>query len=868
MNTAQVTPMMRHYLQTKEEYNDCILFYRLGDFYEMFFEDAVTVSRELELTLTGKSCGLAERAPMCGVPFHSATTYIAKLVEKGYKVAICEQVEDPKEAKGIVKRGVIRVVTPGTLIDETMLDEKKNNYLSVIFQQENSIGMVFADISTGEMYATAVAGKDSVLNEIARYAPSEIVMNPAAWDSLHETVSDRFHVRPQQQAAEFFSSYTMTEKIMTQFRVPSLAEIGLEKDSVTACAVYGMIQYLEDTQKSTVEFIDQLQVYAVTEYMGIDLATRRNLEITETMREKQKRGSLLWVLDKTRTSMGARKLKQWLEKPLLNPIAINNRLYSVQELYADMILRDDLAGILAGIYDIARILSRVALKTVSPRDMLSLRDSLLRLPELKYKLHGTKSPILSKLSKELDLMEDVRTLLENAIDDEAPIAIKDGKVIRAGYNAELDKIRAAQEDGQSWITQAEAKEREATGIKNLRIRFNKVFGYYIEVTNSNLKDVPDTYIRKQTLTNAERFITPELKEMEEMILGAGERIYAIESQLFDEIRKTVEAQTDRLKEVCEAVATVDVLVSFAEVAQKNNYTMPEMTDSGELQIRDGRHPVVEKMLRGNMFVPNDVEMNTEDARLLMITGPNMAGKSTYMRQVALITLMAQVGSFVPASYARIGIVDRIFTRVGASDDISAGQSTFMLEMVEVSNILKNATARSLVILDEIGRGTSTFDGLSIAWAVAEYMQNKRKIGAKTLFATHYHELTELEDRLEGVKNYSIAVKKRGDDITFLRKIVRGGADDSFGIEVAALAGVPQEVIRRAKEILKKIENDDMQGAYKEKAKAETPQMQMGFGDQAALEIAEELKRMDVTTFTPIEAMNTLYTLSQKAKELS
>lgn len=867
MKTEQVTPMMSQYLKTKEEYSDCILFYRLGDFYEMFFDDALTASRELEITLTGKSCGLEERAPMCGVPFHSATMYIAKLVEKGYKVAICEQVEDPKEAKGLVKRDVIRVVTPGTLIDETMLDEKKNNYLAVVFQNDAGVGMAFCDLSTGEIFATSVPGGESALNEFARYAPAEVIMNERAWEQLSAPIADRFHLRPERREEDFFSSYTMEEKIMTQFRVNSLDKIGLAPGSVTAGAVYGMIQYLELTQKGNVAFIDHLQVYAVSAYMDIDLSTRRNLEITETMREKQKRGSLLWVLDRTKTSMGARKLKQWLEKPLVNPIEINNRLYSVQELYQDRMLRDDVAGILSGIYDIARILSRVSLQTVSPRDLISLKLSLLKLPELQYKLYNTKSPILARIAKELDIMEDVRELLERAISDEPPLTVKDGGVIRDGYNQEVDKLRSAMTEGKSWIAQAEAKEREETGIKNLRIGFNKVFGYYIEVTKSNLKDVPDTYIRKQTLANAERFITPRLKEIEDMILGASERIVGLEGQLFDEIRKAVEAQTDRLKAVCEAVATTDVLVSFAETAQKNNYTMPEITDGGELTIKDGRHPVVEKMIRDTMFVPNDAELNTEDSRMIIITGPNMAGKSTYMRQVALITLMAQVGSFVPASYARIGTVDRIFTRVGASDDISAGQSTFMLEMVEVSNILRNATARSLVILDEIGRGTSTFDGLSIAWAVAEYMQNKRKIGAKTLFATHYHELTELEERMEGVKNYSIAVKKRGDDITFLRKIVPGGADDSFGIEVAALAGVPQEVIRRAKEILKKIENDNVQAAYKPSTKREEPSPQIGFGEQAALEITEELRQMDVTTFTPIEAMNTLYALSKKAKEI-
>ena len=866
MEQEQMTPMMRQYLKTKEQYKDCILFYRLGDFYEMFFDDAILVSRELEITLTGKNCGLEERAPMCGVPFHSADTYIARLIAKGYKVAICEQLEDPRLAKGIVRRDVIRVVTPGTLVDEHMLDEKKNNYLCVAYKNDKGFGLAFSDISTGEIYATTVAGASYAENEIARYAPAEIIVNAAAQAEIGVTVTDRLGVKPEVREEDFFSSYTMEEQVLLQFRAAQLSDIGLSADGLDTIAVFGMLQYLEHTQKGRVAYIDHLELYAVSEFMEIDLATRRNLEITETMRDKSKRGSLLWVLDKTKTSMGARKLKQWLEKPLVNPIEINNRLYSVQELFDNRMLRDDLAELLSGIYDMARILSRVSLGTVSPRDLISLKLSLEKLPELGALLHNAKSPLLSTISKKLDIMEDVRTLLEAAIQDEPPLTFKDGGVIRDGYHEEVDKLRRAMTEGKTWIAQAEAQEREETGIKNLRIAYNKVFGYYIEVTKSNLKDVPDTYIRKQTLTNCERFITPRLKEIEELILGASEKISGLEAALFEEVRKQVEAQTDRLKAVCETIATVDVLAALAEVAYKNDYVMPEMTESGELTIRDGRHPVVERMLRDTIFVPNDAHLNTTDSRMIILTGPNMAGKSTFMRQVALITLMAQIGSFVPASYARMGTVDKIFTRVGASDDIAAGQSTFMLEMVEVAGILKNATAKSLVILDEIGRGTSTYDGLSIAWAVAEFMQDKKKIGAKTLFATHYHELTELEDKLDGVRNFRISVKKRGDDITFLRKIVPGGADDSFGIEVAALAGVPNEVVRRAKEILKKIEEEDLNGAYKVKKKQrEAPQFQIGFEENAALEIAEELKTLDVTTYTPIEALNKLYELTKKAK---
>ena len=867
MAKEQLTPMMVQYLNTKDEYPDCILFYRLGDFYEMFFDDAIKASKALEITLTGKDCGMKERAPMCGVPFHSASVYIAKLIDKGYKVAICEQVEDPKTAKGIVKREVIRVVTPGTIIDEALLDEKNNNYLAVICSSAGKFGMAVSDISTGEIYTTEVETNDMVMNEIARYEPREILLDSVTAKETANDIELRFRVIPDERDDEFFSDENGESIILKQFGKQNLSELNISGRYASIKAISAMLRYLEHTQKSGLSYINTLTSYEVNMYMDIDMSTRRNLEITETMRDKAKKGSLLWVLDKTKTSMGARMLKQWVEKPLINPIEINKRLYSVKELADNMMLRDDLSAILAETYDISRIISRLSLATATPRDLVSLKLTLTKLPELEMALSATKSPILSGISKNFDILADVRNLLDTAISDEPPVNIKDGGVIKAGFNEEIDNLRLAMTDGKKWLASLEAEERQATGIAKLKIGYNKVFGYYIEVTKSNIKDVPDTYIRKQTLANCERYITPKLKEVENTILGASEKVISLEGYIFEQVRQSVVLEIERLKRVANIIAVTDTLCSLAEVACRNNYTMPQIDEPGILEITEGRHPVVEKMSTDTMFVPNDTKLNTDDDRMIIITGPNMAGKSTYMRQTALITLMAQIGSFVPAKSARIGVVDRIFTRVGASDDISSGQSTFMLEMTEVSNILKNATKNSLIILDEIGRGTSTFDGLSIAWAVVEYIQNKKKIGAKTLFATHYHELTELEERLEGVKNYRIAVKKRGDDITFLRKIVRGGADDSYGIEVAALAGVPHEVITGAKKILKNIENDEITTAGKTDIKEEAPQNQIGFADSTANEIADELRMLDVTTLTPIEAMNTLYKLVNKAKEI-
>lgn len=866
MAKEQMTPMMVQYLKTKEEYPDSILFYRLGDFYEMFFDDAIKASKELEITLTGKDCGLSERAPMCGVPFHSASSYVAKLIERGYKVAICEQVEDPKSAKGLVKREVIRVVTPGTVIDEQLLDEKTNNYLAVIYCEGDTFGFAVSDISTGEIYTTQTYGSDEALNEIARYEPKEILVNSLAARKISAQTELRFHITPDECTDEFFESTDFEAKILKQFEKGLLSELNLNTRPCCVRAVGAMLVYLEHTQKTSLTYINTLSAYEINQYMDIDAATRRNLEITETMRDKTKRGSLLWVLDNTKTSMGARLLKQWVEKPLVNPIEINKRLYSVKELTDNIMLCDDLAAVLSSTYDISRIISRLSLGTAGPRDFIALKLTIARLPELEYVLSSAKSPMLADMRAGFDIMDDVYGLIDRAIMDEPPALLRDGDVIKEGFNEEIDKLRLAMRDGKKWLADLEAEEKEKTGIQKLKVSYNKVFGYYIEVTKSNIKDVPDYYIRKQTLANCERYITPKLKEIENTILGAGEKIGALEAHVFEQVRERLASEVERLKRAANIIATSDVLLSLAQAAYKNNFVMPEISESGAIEITEGRHPVVEKMMKSAMFVPNDTRLNTDDDRMLIITGPNMAGKSTYMRQVAIITLMAQIGSFVPAKSAKIGVVDKIFTRVGASDDIASGQSTFMLEMTEVSHILRNATNKSLIILDEIGRGTSTFDGLSIAWAVAEYVHNKKKIGAKTLFATHYHELTDLEESLDGVKNYRIAVKKRGDDITFLRKIVRGGADDSYGIEVAALAGVPKEVINGAKKILQKIENDEII-IEKSAKKPEKTTDQIDFGDTLAKEITAELKEMDVTTYTPIEAMNKLFELSNKAKEL-
>ncbi len=861
----KLSPMMQKYLQTKEQYKDCILFYRLGDFYEMFFDDAITASRELELTLTGKSCGMEERAPMCGVPFHSASTYISKLVEKGYRVAVCEQVEDPKTARGIVKREVIRVVTPGTVTDEAQLAEKQNNYMCVIYAAKGMTAVAFADVSTGELSASESDDENDILNEIAGYAPAEVLPGAGIEPALVAEIKTRFSV-PVSRKPDNYCSLKEAERIICdQFSAESLSAVGLKSGTALVGAVGTILKYLCETQMCRLKNIDKLNIYKIGAYMGLDITARRNLELTANMRDGKKRGSLLWVLDHTKTSMGARLLKQWVEKPLVDPVLINKRLDAVGELVSRFILRDDIAAVLADVYDISRIMGRVAVGLVTPKDLTALRASLEKLPELFALIADVKSPLLHDMADGCDLMEDVLKLLREAIDDDVPATLKDGGVIRTGYNKELDELRDAMTNGRQWLANYTNEEKERTGIKNLRVAYNKVFGYFIEVTKSNLASVPDDYIRKQTLVNCERFITPRLKELENTMLGASERSVVLEGMILDKIKEYISQQLVRLKRVCEVISTADVLCSLAETAERNGYCAPEIMTNGVIDIKNGRHPVVEKTLTDSIFVPNDTYMSPGGDRTLIITGPNMAGKSIYMRQTALIVLMAQIGSFVPASSARIGIVDKIFTRVGAADDITMGQSTFMMEMAEVSSILQNATANSLVILDEVGRGTSTLDGLSIAWAVAEYIHNKRRIGAKTMFATHYHEMTQMENTLEGVKNYHIAVKETGDGITFLRKIVPGGTDDSYGIQVAALAGLPNEIIKNAKKLLAKLEAEQPDTETQAK-KITASDGQIELGDRAAEEITEELKMLDVTTLTPIEAMNVLFKLSKRAKE--
>jgi len=865
INKDKLSPMMKHYLDTKMQYTDCILLYRLGDFYEIFFEDAIIASKELEITLTGKNCGLEEKAPMCGVPFHSVNMYISKLVEKGYRVAICEQVEDPKLVKGIVKREVIRVVTPGTVIDENMLDDKNNNYLASIYISGNKAAMSFSDITTGEFFATEIDGIDDILliNELSRYEPSEILVNNEANNRFGKAIRDRIKTSLKLCGEGAFSG--SRERIEKQFG-KNVKEIGIADSNELINGIGCLLAYFEHTQKSSLEIISEVSVYKTNQYMDIDLSTRRNLEITESLRDRVKKGSLLWVLDKTETSMGARLLKQWLEKPLVNPVQITKRLYAVEEIYKGAIMRDDLRECLGGIYDISRITGRVSLGTVSPTDLNSLKKSLEKLPKIKRILSECKTGMLKEMAEKLDIMDDIYNLIDESIKEDAPAIIREGGMIKEGFSEEVDKLRLAMTDGRKWIAKLESDEKEKTGIKNIKVGFNKVFGYYLEVTKTNLKDVPDRYIRKQTLANCERFITEELKEIENTVLGASEKIVGIELEIYDNIKKEILKETERLKNVCDIIARADVICSLAEAASRNGYVMPEICDSGEIVIRQGRHPVVEEMLKDELFVPNDVCVDTNSSRLIIITGPNMAGKSTFMRQTALITLMAQIGSFVPAEFARISAVDRIFTRVGASDDIASGQSTFMVEMTEVANILKSATKNSLIIMDEIGRGTSTFDGLSIAWSVAEYID--KKISAKTLFATHYHEMTLLDERLDGVKNFHIAVKKKNDEITFLRRVVEGKADGSYGIEVAALAGVPKAVTSRAKKILKDLEKTDINkpDANKINEQQETEKNQIGFSDNISDDIIKELKELDVTALTPIEALNILFNLNKKAKE--
>ena len=865
---SEFSPMMQEYLKTKEEYQDCILFYRLGDFYEMFFDDAIKASKELELTLTGKLCGQEERAPMCGIPFHAADAYIAKLIEKGYKVAICEQLEDPKQAKGIVKRGVIRVVTPGTVIESNLLDEKKNNYIISIYKTGLYYGVSVCDVSTGDFRTTQIAENNNfpkLLDEISKFNPAEIIVNPFMYDSQEEIskIKERFEVYISRVKEEAFSKNT--EKLLQNYLFVNDHEEkieSLEDKELIVSSINGLLDYLIETQKTNLDHINKIIVYTTTKYMSLDISARRNLEITEKMRDKSKKGTLLWVLDKTSTSMGGRMLRRWLNDPLVDVWEINNRLEAVKELKDNVILRGDTIEALKKVYDMERLAGRIAYGNATGRDMISLKNSTKQLPLVKKVLENTNAKLLRHLYENLDELTDIHDLIEEAIVDEPPMSIKEGNLIKIGYNEEIDQLKKASTQGKTWLIELEAKEREQTGIKGLKIGFNRVFGYYLEVTKSNMDLVPDRYIRKQTLTNGERYITEELKNLENQILGAEERVINLEYNAFVEIRDDVEGKIRRMQKSAEVISILDVLCSLAQVAEDMNYVEPIVDNSGVIDIKDGRHPVIEKMLPSGSFVQNDTYLDKGDSRLAIITGPNMAGKSTYMRQVALITLMAQIGSFVPASSAKIGVVDKIFTRVGASDDLSMGQSTFMVEMMEVATILKNATSNSLVILDEIGRGTSTYDGLSIAWAVAEYIADKERCGAKTLFATHYHELTDLENKLEGIKNYSIAVKEKGEDIIFLRKIVNGGTDESYGVHVARLAGVPKDVTKRANEILRSLERKNILNGKQIESKKQV-EGQLDMGNYKLAELAQEIDKIDLDVLTPIDALNTLVKIKEK-----
>ena len=872
--------MMAHYCQTKCAYKDSILFYRLGDFYEMFFEDAKTVSRELELTLTGKDCGLSERAPMCGIPYHAAETYINRLIDKGYKVAICEQVEDPKTAKGIVKREVTRIVTPGTNLNMQELDEGKNNYLMSIVCVGDHFGVSTADITTGDCYVTEIDEERKLWDEINKFLPAEIICNDAFLVSGVDVddLRNRLHISVFALESWYFGDDLCKQTLLEHFKISSLEGLGLGDYDSGVIAAGSLFRYLLDTQKNTMEHMNKIIPYTTDRYMVIDSSSRRNLELVETLREKQKRGSLLWVLDKTKTAMGARMLRNFVEQPLIDADAINERLDAVTELNMQAMLREEIREYLNPVYDLERLVSRISYRSANPRDLLAFKMSLEMIPHIKNLLANFTSPLLVRINEQMDGLEDLYTLLEASITEDPPLAVKEGGIIREGYNEQVDTYRNSKTQGKSWLAQLEAEEKEKTGIRNLKIKYNKVFGYYLEVTNSFKDLVPEYYTRKQTLTNAERYITPKLKELEDMILGAEDKLFALEYDLFCQVREKLAAQIPRIQETAKAIAQLDVYASLSVVAQRNNYVRPTVNTKGVIDIKNGRHPVVEKMINNDMFIANDTYLDNGSKRVSVITGPNMAGKSTYMRQTALIVLMAQIGSFVPAEKAKIGVVDRIFTRVGASDDLASGQSTFMVEMTEVANILRNATAKSLLILDEIGRGTSTFDGLSIAWAVIEHISNTKLLGAKTLFATHYHELTELEGKIPGVNNYCIAVKERGDDIVFLRKIVKGGADKSYGIQVAKLAGVPDSVLDRAKELVDELVHTDITSTFKDLAEnSRKTKPKAVHYDEVDLEqislfdtvqdqdIIEELKNLDITMLTPMDAMNTLYRLQNKLK---
>ena len=878
---TQYTPMMQQYLDIKKNYQDCILFYRLGDFYEMFFDDAVRASKELELTLTGKDCGLKERAPMCGVPYHAVDTYLNKLISMGYKVAICEQVEDPKNVKGIVKREVIRVVTPGTNLNMQALDESRNNYLMSIVYLGDDIGISIVDFSTGDYFVTEVASGSILIDEINRFVPSEIIMNEYfAMSGIDlSAVSEKLKISVSTLPNWYFDESVCVRKLCEHFKVSRLDGLGLADYSAGIVAAGAILMYLIETQKSTLEHLTKLMPYTTGKYMLIDSSSRRNLELVETLREKQKKGSLLWVLDKTKTAMGARLLRTMIEQPLIEHDEIIKRQNAIAEFNDNVITREEIREYLNPVYDLERLMSKISCKTANPRDLLAFSSSLQMLPYIYELISGCKSELMVEILEKLDTLEDLHTLINSAIVEEPPISVRDGGIIKDGYNAQADEFRKAKSDGKLWLAQLEEREREQTGIKNLKIKYNKVFGYYLEVTNSYKNLVPDRWTRKQTLANAERYTTDELKNLEDLIMGAEDKLYSLEYDLFVEVREKIASQVTRIQSTAKAIANIDVFTSLALAAEQNNYVRPKINDKGIIDIKQGRHPVVEKMISNDMFIANDTLLDNNSNRVSIITGPNMAGKSTYMRQTALIVLMAQIGSYVPASSANIGIVDRIFTRVGASDDLASGQSTFMVEMTEVANILHNATGKSLLILDEIGRGTSTFDGLSIAWAVVEHISNKSLLGAKTLFATHYHELTELEGTLSGVNNYCIAVKEQGDDIIFLRKIIKGGADKSYGIQVAKLAGVPDSVIARAKELADDLSDADISRKAKEIAQYdkknpdeiyirqnELEVKQMSLFDTAKDDdIIDEINALDIENMTPFDALSTLYRLQNKIK---
>ena len=877
---AGLTPLMQQYMETKKQYKDCILFYRLGDFYEMFFEDAITASRELEITLTGKDCGLEERAPMCGVPFHAVDGYLNRLVSKGYKVAICEQVEDPKLAKGIVKREVIRIVTPGTNLNTQALEESKNNYLMCIACFQNRIGVSIVDVTTGDFYMTEVEGLAKLQDEIYKYMPTEIICNDAFVMSGYdiEDLKGRLGMAVYTLEPWYFDDDGCRKCLMNHFKVNTLAGLGLEDFPSGMISAGAAMQYLLETQKTDLTHINHIIPYLASRFMLLDSSTRRNLELTETLREKQKKGSLLWVLDKTKTAMGARRLRSDIEQPLINIDDINARLDAVEQLCKNTVSRDEIREYLNPIYDMERLLGKVSYKSANPRDLLAFANSMEMLPHIKTVLKEFDCKLLSEIEQEMDGLEDLYHLIKDAICDDPPVMIREGGMIRTGFDKDIDMLRTAKTEGKTWLAKLEEEDRERTGIKNLKIKYNKVFGYYFEVTNSYKDMVPDDYIRKQTLVNAERYMTPKLKELEDTILNAEDKLNTLEYDVFCKVRDDIAKELERIQKTAKAVARLDVFASLSVVAEQNHYVRPALNEKGVIDIKDGRHPVVEKMIDHDMFVANDTYLNNSNHCIAVITGPNMAGKSTYMRQSALIVLMAQLGSFVPAKSANIGIVDRIFTRVGASDDLASGQSTFMVEMNEVANILRNATSKSLLVLDEIGRGTSTFDGLSIAWAVIEHISNKKLLGAKTLFATHYHELTELEGKMNNVNNYCIAVKEKGDDIVFLRKIIKGGADRSYGIQVAKLAGVPDMVIDRAKEIAEQLSDNDITEKVqsiavdtkgdKRKSKPvhydDVTMGQMTLSDTVKDEdIIQELKEIDITNLTPMDAMNTLYRLQNK-----